>query len=264
MNEPHIWHYGLVADWWAEFQNEGPEIDYFKQIIERYGQPALDVACGTGRLLRPYLRAGLDVDGCDFSEDMLARCQAKAELEGLRPRLYQQAMHELDLPRRYRTIIVCGSFGLSGDPELDQQALSRFYDHLEPGGALALNLDVVYDAADDWQYWLKENRNKLPEPWPPAGERRRAADGSEWSIQVRLLDLDPINQTNTLQMRVERWVDGEPVAFEERTLIGCFYFKNEMVLKLKLAGFADISILGDYRDEPANIDHEQFIFIARK
>jgi hypothetical protein len=59
------WHYGVVAQWWAEFNVDGPEVDYFKTIIQRYGEPALDVACGTGRLLLPYLRAGLDVDGCD-------------------------------------------------------------------------------------------------------------------------------------------------------------------------------------------------------
>jgi SAM-dependent methyltransferase len=69
---PQSWHYGLVAQWWAEFNEGGREIDYFGRFIERDGQPALDVACGTGRLLLPYVRAGLDVDGCDVSADMRA------------------------------------------------------------------------------------------------------------------------------------------------------------------------------------------------
>ena len=76
---PQTWHHGLVAQWWSKFNTEGPEIAYFQGLIERYGQPALDVACGTGRLLLPYLRAGLDVDGCDISPDMLTRCREKAE-----------------------------------------------------------------------------------------------------------------------------------------------------------------------------------------
>src|SRR5215212_652619 len=121
------WHYGLMAQWWAEFNLEGPEIAYYQGIIERYGQPALDMACGTGRLLLPYLRAGLDVDGADVSPDMLALCRDKALREGFAPRLYAQAMHELDLPRKYKTIIVCGSFGLGGDRKLDLQALQRFH-----------------------------------------------------------------------------------------------------------------------------------------
>ena len=64
---PQTWHYGLVARWWAEFNTEGPEIEYFRGFVERFGEPALDVACGAGRLLLPYRRAGLDVDGTDIS-----------------------------------------------------------------------------------------------------------------------------------------------------------------------------------------------------
>ena len=56
------WHYGVVARWWAEFNTAGPEIAYFRQFIEGDGQPALDAACGTGRLLLPYIRDGFDVD----------------------------------------------------------------------------------------------------------------------------------------------------------------------------------------------------------
>ena len=73
--QPQTWHHGIVARWWAEFNIGGPEIPYFQKFIEANGQPALDLACGTGRLLVPYLRAGLDVDGCDISSDMLALCR---------------------------------------------------------------------------------------------------------------------------------------------------------------------------------------------
>ena len=59
------WHYGLVSRWWAEFNLDGPEIDWFRQFVEA-GQPALDAACGTGRLLVPYLQAGLEVAGSDI------------------------------------------------------------------------------------------------------------------------------------------------------------------------------------------------------
>src|ERR1044072_1864209 len=99
--EARTWHHGLVARWWAEFNLDGPEIEFFRSFVEA-GQPALDLACGAGRLLVPYLRAGLDVDGCDVSEDMVAACRAKADREGLAPHLSVTPMHELDLRRRYR------------------------------------------------------------------------------------------------------------------------------------------------------------------
>ena len=113
MNEfGQTWHYGLVARHWAENNTTGPEIAFYLRMIEQYGQPALDAGCGTGRLLIPFLRAGVDVDGCDVSEDMLAYCQQAAEREGFAPQLYRQALAHLDVPRAYQTIVACGVFGV--------------------------------------------------------------------------------------------------------------------------------------------------------
>ena len=148
---------GVIARWWAEFNLDGPEIGFFRPFVEA-GQPALDVACGTGRLLVPWLAAGLDVDGCDISPDMLALCRERALREGLtEPRLYAQAMHELDLPRRYRTIVLCGGFGLGGHREHDVEGLRRLYEQLEPGGALVMDNEVPY-AQGWWRRWRKDER----------------------------------------------------------------------------------------------------------
>jgi SAM-dependent methyltransferase len=168
-SDPQTWHYGVVARWWAEFNVSGAEIAYFRRFVEDDGQPALDVACGTGRLLIPYLQAGLDVDGCDISADMLALSRERAEREGLSPNLYEQAMHRLDLPRKYRTIIVCGSFGLGGNRDHDLEALRRLHAHLLPGGTLLLDNEVPYAGPRQWRYWLKDERGSLPEPWPAEG-----------------------------------------------------------------------------------------------
>jgi cyclopropane fatty-acyl-phospholipid synthase-like methyltransferase len=61
----------------------------------------LDIGCGTGRLLLDYLAQGIDVDGVDNSPEMLARCRAKAQALGLTPRLYEQSMETLALPRAH-------------------------------------------------------------------------------------------------------------------------------------------------------------------
>ncbi len=55
MNEqPQTWHYGLIARWWAEFNAPDPtELAFYRGVIERDGQPALDLGCGAGRLLLP-------------------------------------------------------------------------------------------------------------------------------------------------------------------------------------------------------------------
>ena len=262
--KPQTWHYGLMAHWWSEFNVGGPEIAYFQQFIEGDGQPALDVACGTGRLLLPYLRAGLDVDGCDISPDMLARCRDHAAREGLAPRLYAQAMHELALPRTYRTIIVCGGFGLGGHRGRDVEALRRLYQHLEPGGVLLLDNEAPYANARFWRYWLTEDRRQLPQEWQVSGTRKQASDGSELELRTRLVDLDPLEQCATLEMRMGLWRDGRLVAEEERTLKEIMYFKHELLQLLERVGFTGIAVQAGYTGAVPTPEDEFLVFVARK
>jgi SAM-dependent methyltransferase len=261
---PTTWHHGLVAKWWAEFNEAGPEIEYFRRHVER-GQPALDVACGTGRLLIPYLRAGLDVDGCDVSADMVALCREKAVREGISPKLFVQPMHELDPPRAYRTIFVCGGFGLGSTREQDAEALRRFHEHLEPGGTLVLDNENPY-TDPSWRYWRKEERKELPQLWDPLerAERRRGSDGADYALQARLVDFDPLEQRVTAEIRGSMWRDDELVRQEEHTLHMTVYFKNELQLMLERAGFSDVVVHGDHREEPATRDSNFVVFVAKK
>jgi SAM-dependent methyltransferase len=259
-----VWHYGLVARWWAEFNTDGPEIQFFKALVQRFGQPALDVACGAGRLLIPFLRAGLDVDGCDISPDMLDFCRQRARREGLSPRLYNQSMHELALPRKYRTIVVCGAFGLGGSRQHDQEALNRFFRHLVPGGALLLDTYLPYKDADEWRYWIREEREGLPEPWPASGTRRRAENGEEIELTNRLAALDPLEQVVTREIRATLWRDGQIVRQEEYKLLEQLYFRSELLAMLALAGFRDIQVLGDYTEKNASPDSGILVYVARR
>ena len=66
------------------------------------------------RTVFTLLVEGVDIDGCDISADMLVECRRAATAAGHDVRLYAQPMHALDVPRRYRTIYICDSFGLAG------------------------------------------------------------------------------------------------------------------------------------------------------
>ena len=136
--EPATWHHGLMAEWWSHVNDDfrAHELDYYLGAVSRFGGPALDAGCGAGRVMVPLLDAGFEVDGCDQSADMVAACREKARSAGHDPRLLVQALHELDLGRRYRTVLVVGVFGLGSIRDRDVEALRRLHDHLEPGGVL--------------------------------------------------------------------------------------------------------------------------------
>jgi SAM-dependent methyltransferase len=257
------WHYGVVARWWAEFNTTGPEIDYFRRYVEA-GQPALDLACGAGRLLLPYLREGLDVDGADVSADMLALCREAAEREGLSPNLYAQPKHELDLPRRYRTIFMCGALGVGSTRAEDMQALERVYEHLEPGGTFVLDNEAPYAEGNGWKYWEQAARTELPRPRRPPGERKVGSDGAEYELRSRVLDLDPLEQRMTMAMHALMWRDGELVAEDEHELTLTLYFKDEILLMLERAGFVDLTVAAALTDaEPTGAD-DFLVFTARR
>ena len=262
-DQVQTWHYGVVARHWAENNTTGPEIAYFQRLIEQFGQPALDAGCGSGRLLIPFLRAGLDVDGCDVSADMLAYCQQSAENEGLSPRLYQQALHNLALPRMYQTIVACGVFGIGVSREQDFTALERFYQHLLPGGVLLLEIYLPYENTESWSWWLKDTRRSLPEPWPEDCEKP-PEDGREYKLIARQLTFDPLNQSSVGEMRTLLFKDGQVIEDETRSLSLNHYFRNEMQMILEKGGFRVESEKGDWTDTDANADHDIIVFFARK
>jgi SAM-dependent methyltransferase len=242
MSEPtRTWHHGLVARWWAEFNHGGEDIDVFRCFIENSGTPVLDAGCGTGRLLLPYLREAIDIDGSDVSVDMLEFCRQLAEREQLRANLYPQAMHELDLSRKYRTIIVCGAFGLGGTRDQDLEGLRRLHNHLKRGGRLYMDHHLPnLEDPRGWSSWVE--KPDLPRRWPNRGDRRLANDGTELEMRARQFDFDPLEQTTTLEIQVSQYRGDEEMAVETREIDINLYFRREIELMLLVAGFRSVIV----------------------
>jgi ubiquinone/menaquinone biosynthesis C-methylase UbiE len=256
------WHYGVVARWWAEFNHEAPEVEFLRPYVEA-GQPTLDVACGTGRVLIPLLRDGFDADGTDISSDMLSLCRERAEHEGLAPNLYAQATHQLDLPRTYRTIVMCGSFGIGGNPDHDREALRRLYRHLEPGGLLIVDEEMPYADATAWSYWTKEGRRSLPESFEEP-TWTRASDGTEYALASRVVDVDPLEQRLAMEMKGSMRRGGEVIEDEPRAIEITLYTAKHVEMLLESAGFHDVARRGEWTNAAPTAETRTVVFLARK
>lgn len=259
------WHHGLLARWWAEFNRAEPEeLSYLRAAIERFGEPALDLGCGSGRLLAPLLEAGLDVDGIDVSADMIEYARSAAAGVGATPFLAAQPLHRLDVPRRYRTALMIGVFEIGGDRAAAREGLRRAYDCLEPGGALIINHELPYHSPEDvWALWLEGRRDELPRPWRTIG-RKRAADGDEIELQSRLVSLDPLAQREALESRVRLWRAAEVIAEESWPLRISHYFAQEVLELLRETGFGEVAMESGYTGAPATPDDGTVTFVAHK
>ena len=258
MNEPEYEYRGLMAATWDLFRGDTSrwgDRPRYRELIEHHGQPALDVGCGTGRLLLDYLAEGLDVEGVDNSPEMLALCRAKAEQRGLRPTLYEQAIERLDLPRRYGTILIPSStFQLLTDPEQARVAMRRCFDHLLPGGALAMSIMVLW-------------REGAPlEPgWAPRGEMVRPQDGAlvrRWS-RARY---EPAAQLEHTEDRYEVVRDGEVIAVEEhRRSPATRWYTHDQVRDLyAAAGFVDVQVFREWSHHPASPQDPVILAVGAK
>ncbi|WP_028563455.1 class I SAM-dependent methyltransferase [Paenibacillus pinihumi] len=232
--------------------NEAHDHEFFRQLILEVPGAALELGCGTGRLLLPYLAAGMDVDGVDCSTEMLEICRAKAQIDGQNPVLYEQSMEQLHLPKKYMTIYIpAASFVLLYEREDAMEALRRIYAHLEHGGQTLIPLFIP-----------KHLFNHKDDEWMP-GFKGKRSDGSEVVVSSKT-KIDFLEQIHSKLERYEIFKDGVLMDTRYSTTKMRWFGKYEFMMMLEKAGFNDISIYGDYSVLEVNPDQSFMIMRARK
>ena len=257
MDEPASYEYrGLMALTWDVLRGDTsgwPDRAFYREAIERYGQPALDVGCGTGRLLLDYLADGIDIDGVDISPEMLELCRAKAGRAGIAVNVVEQRMEHLDLPRRYRCIVVpSSSFQLLVDAAAAEQAMDRLFAHLEAEGALVMPFMTLWRAGDP-----------LVTEW--STEVVRPEDGAQVSKRS-VARFDPDSGLEHTEDLYEVHLDGRVVASERhgRSPATRSYTREEAVDLYQRHGFEQVEVLGPFVWEPAEEDDSVFCVVGRR
>lgn len=143
MSDPSNFYTGLVAELYEPLAGGISDSSRFIKFVEKHGEPALEICCGTGLPLLDLLEAGLDVEGVDSSKDMLEICEAKARKRGLRAKLHQAKMQDFKVLRRFRSVYIAnGSITLLPSDEDLRQTLRAIIECLDPGGVVLFDLDV--------------------------------------------------------------------------------------------------------------------------
>jgi ubiquinone/menaquinone biosynthesis C-methylase UbiE len=247
---------GMMVEYWDLLRGDTSKWSsrpYFLKVIKDSGEPALDVACGTGRLLLDYMREGVDIDGVDISPEMISKARENAEQLGLNPNLYVQAMQNLDLPRRYQTIIVPLSSFLHLTETSDiRAALNRFYVHLKPGGILAMSLRVM-------------DPNPVEVDWEIDSEVTRPSDGA----LVRRWFRCKYDVANRIQHTEDRYeiIKDDQIIHSESYVSSPFltwYKCSEALEYLRQAGFSDVQAHSNFKPKPATDEDINYIVLGKR
>ena len=249
------WDYrGLAAECYDLWFGDEPFWDqaFFHDRIRQNRGAALEIACGTGRLLVLFLRDGLAVEGLDASEEMLAICRTKAAHVGVTPTLYQQLMQDVALALRYRTIFIPAcSFQILAERDAAFEALRRFHMHLEPGGELLITLTVP------WQDFGVERQ------WRIRRSGVRPSDGATILIHEATAS-DRVEQVQHIWMRHEVFKEGLLLHTQLRTHRLRWYHKHEFALMLEAVGFREVAVQCGYTDGDMANPEAELIFIAKR
>lgn len=141
------------TDWWASYFDAQYLLEYepifqlekdrheAARLIELLGLPAgsrlLDVPCGQGRHAHLFAEAGFDVDGLDYSADLLKVAKKRGTGRTLRYRQGDMRKLPAAWTGRFDAVVnLFTSFGFFLHPADDARVIAEFARALKPGGQL--------------------------------------------------------------------------------------------------------------------------------
>lgn len=129
--------YDLVMGAYAS----GDQLDFYRRQVARYGEPVLELACGSGRLIIPLANEGVSITGLDISEDMLDLAKLKASRYEAGTRFLQGDMRRFDLGEKFKLIFIAAqSLSHLNTREEVEDCLSCVRRHLADEGRLLIEL----------------------------------------------------------------------------------------------------------------------------
>ena len=228
---PKNHYFDFLADWYDRLLvNEGLDIKYYKEALGNKPQSVLELACGTGRLMIPFIKSGNEVDGVDISPEMLKICRDKLNKENLEADLHEMDIVNFKIHKFYDVIFISGgSFCMIEDIEEAYKSLCSVLDHLKPGGRFVLDLFNPIDS-------YNKDDSGVPKVI------RTAEDGEEKIVCTAVTEIDVYEQIMTGSYKYELFKSENLQSELKDDFKMRWYGKYEFKLLLEKAGFTNIRI----------------------
>lgn len=258
---------GFIADYYDEspmVRGRARDVAFYRDAIHEFGDPVLELGCGTGRIALALAEAGHRVTGLDISERMLERCtQKRAALPREtreRVHLVQGDMTRFDLGEKYRVVIIPFR-PLQHLLEVEQQVscLESVRKHLHTGRRFGerrgkLILDVFQTDAERMHDPQHQKEAAVSEYKTPDGRQVKIAERVKAFHRARQRnDVEMIFYVTDAQGKQERLV----FAWTLR-----YFFRYELQHLLDRAGFRVTAEYGDFDRSPLGDSSPEMIFVA--
>lgn len=225
----------------------GSDLAYWRRLCAWYGSPALELACGSGRLTIPLAQQGVDIEGLDLSPAMLALAREKSR--GLRLPWHLGDAADFTLHRRFSLIFLPNNSVahlLTWGSLLS--CLARVRAHLGDGGRFALDYFNPSLALLTRDPGARSPVGEFPHP-----------DTGEPVVVTETAAYDSATQINHLRWF---WRSGDGPETASRLPMRV-YFPQEMDALLTAGGFAIEAKWGDYDRSPFTASSPKQLIVAR-
>jgi len=250
----------FIADYYDEspvVKGRTQDVVFYREAAREFGDPVLELGCGTGRITMALAEAGKRITGLDLSERMLERAVKKRAALRVEARervhLVQGNMAGFDLGEKFRLIIIpFRPFQHLLEVHEQMNCLECARKHLAPGGRLIL--DVFQTDAERMHDPVHMRETLVTE--------YNTADGRQVKISERVAAFHRAEQINDVEMifsikhaggREERLVFAWPLRY---------FFRYEVEHLLARCGFKVSAEYGDFDKTPIRDDSAEMVFIA--
>jgi SAM-dependent methyltransferase len=232
---------------------EGPsaELPLLERFLNTYSGTALELGCGSGRLLLPLARKGFFLEGLDNSEDMLGLCRQQPGGEDIV--LHHGDMADFQTGAKYGAITI-PAFTLQLLPiEKIPEVLDAVARHLHPGGGLYLTTFIPWAEITgelEENIWFLDQETPMP-------------DGNTARCHTRF-SIQRLSQQLTREHRYEIVSPkGKVLESSESTHQITWFWPRELTMILHHAGFEVKQLITDFdADAPFDDDGQILTLLA--
>jgi len=230
------------------------DIEFYRECIEKYGDPTLELACGTGRVTIPLAKEGVDITGLDISETMLKRAREKAKEMEIDLELIKGDMRNFSLDRSFNTILLpFNTMQRLIELKEYESLFSKVRQHLSKEGRFIFEIfnpdfDIIVDALNE----DSEEESEVIDYENPYGEGK---------VQItEETDYDPTD--HILDLHWYYYIDDELEAVKDWNIR--ILFPKEIDAILRYNGFEVEKKYGDHDRSEFSTDSNTQIIVCKK